>query len=199
MELVNYGMSFQDYSPQKLIEGVVIKDLTEFSDSGGSFCEVLKFTLANYSGEARAIADLELILLDNENKRSTNQLFSVNEWDGEQGGELQLNYSYLLPKVIKAFHIHKKQTDVWFIPPNNRCIVNLFDVRKGREIQHNRFIMGIKPQLLLIPPGVAHGIGNPYTHIVNLFYMVNRFFNKEDELRLNWDRFGREMWEVENG
>src|SRR2546430_14440437 len=29
----------------------------------------------------------------------------------------QINYSELSPGAIKAFHLHTRQTDVWFVPP----------------------------------------------------------------------------------
>jgi hypothetical protein len=35
----------------------------------------------------------------------------------------QINYSELEPGAIKAFHIHRGQTDVWFVPPSDKILV----------------------------------------------------------------------------
>src|SRR2546428_215681 len=43
----------------------------------------------------------------------------------------QVNYSEVAPGVIKAFHIHGRQTDVWYVPPADRMLIVLLDVRKG--------------------------------------------------------------------
>jgi len=46
----------------------------------------------------------------------------------------QVNYSEMDPGVIKAFHLHRRQTDVWFIPPSDKMLVVLVDVRARSEI-----------------------------------------------------------------
>ena len=43
----------------------------------------------------------------------------------------QINFSVLEPLAIKAFHLHERQTDVWFVPPSDKIILVLADVRKG--------------------------------------------------------------------
>ena len=45
----------------------------------------------------------------------------------------QVNYSEMDPGVIKAFHIHRRQTDVWFVPPDDKMLVVLLDVRAGSK------------------------------------------------------------------
>src|SRR5712664_4535562 len=37
----------------------------------------------------------------------------------------QVNYSEMDPGIIKAFHIHRRQTDVWFVPPDDKMLVVL--------------------------------------------------------------------------
>ena len=41
----------------------------------------------------------------------------------------QINYSEVEPGVIKAFHLHQRQTDIWYVPPSDRMLVVLLDVR----------------------------------------------------------------------
>src|SRR6266446_4457630 len=39
----------------------------------------------------------------------------------------QINYSELAPGAIRAFHLHTRQTDVWYVPPGDRLLVVLVD------------------------------------------------------------------------
>src|SRR2546430_15378503 len=75
----------------------------------------------------------------------------------------QVNYSELAPGAIKAFHLHARQTDVWFVPPSDRMLVVLLDVRKGSRTEgaRQRVVLGNggsrRPP---IPPGVPHRVRN---------------------------------------
>jgi hypothetical protein len=68
----------------------------------------------------------------------------------------QINYSTVEPGSIKAFHVHLRQTDVWFVPPEDRILLVLVDVREesstaGRQV---RMLLGDgQPELVRIPPG----------------------------------------------
>src|SRR5215475_8621188 len=75
----------------------------------------------------------------------------------------QINYSELEPGVVKAFHVHLRQTDVWFVPPSDRVLVVLVDVRESSATRGTtmRLMLGNgSSRLLRIPPGVAHGARN---------------------------------------
>ena len=115
----------------------------------------------------------------------------------------QINYSVLEPLAIKAFHLHTRQTDVWYVPPSDKLLLVLADVRKGSpsEGQKLRMVLGDgNSRLVRIPPGVAHGCrnlrpGSPCT----IVYFVDLQFSTGadcDEGRLPWDHFGPEIWEV---
>src|SRR5947208_14551409 len=43
----------------------------------------------------------------------------------------QVNYSEVEPGVIKAFHVHTRQTDVWYVPPSGRMLFVLVHVPTG--------------------------------------------------------------------
>jgi dTDP-4-dehydrorhamnose 3,5-epimerase len=115
----------------------------------------------------------------------------------------QVNFSVLEPLAIKAFHLHKRQTDVWFVPPSDKLLLVLADVRAGSptEGQVMRFVLGDgNSRLVRIPPGVAHGCRNlrPATTSTILYFVDVQFAVDEtcDEGRIPWDHFGAEVWEV---
>lgn len=116
----------------------------------------------------------------------------------------QINYSQVLSGVIKAFHLHANQEDIWFVPPCDRVLVVLHDARKGSATEGTtmRFVMGDgKSQLLYIPRGVAHGYTNASDARAQLVYFVNQQFDPEspDEKRLPWDFVGKEVWDIIKG
>ncbi len=116
----------------------------------------------------------------------------------------QMNYSIMEPLAIKAFHLHKRQTDVWFVPPSDKILLVLADVRKGSptEGEVRRLVLGdTKSFQVRIPPGVAHGCKNlrPSSQSAIIYFVDVQFSVDEncDEGRLPWDHFGEEVWEVE--
>ncbi|MBK7644335.1 MAG: dTDP-4-dehydrorhamnose 3,5-epimerase family protein [Planctomycetes bacterium] len=118
----------------------------------------------------------------------------------------QVNYSILEPLAIKAFHMHRRQTDVWFVPPSDKLLLVLADVRTGSptEGQIMRFVLGDSTsRLVRIPPGVAHGCRNLRTASSSaILYFVDVQFSTDeqcDEGRLPWDHFGAQIWETERG
>lgn len=61
--------------------------------------------------------------------------------------------------MIKAFHYHEKQDDLWFFPTGHAQVV-LYDLREDSKTKGETdvYYMGEdNPMLLLIPKGVAHG------------------------------------------
>ncbi len=118
----------------------------------------------------------------------------------------QVNYSEMAPGVIKAFHMHFRQTDVWYVPPCDRLLLVLHDCRVGSPTSGRsmRFMLGDgKDRLVRIPPGVAHGARNLGSATGRIIYMVDVQFsvaaNECDEGRLPWDHLGADIWEVTRG
>src|SRR6266542_906472 len=121
----------------------------------------------------------ELLRLDGGSPRSLNG-FTIR----------QINYSEMEPGVIKAFHLHTRQTDVW----------------KGSRTEGvcQRIVLGAgASRLVRIPPGVAHGVRNIGTTTGHLIYFVDEYFTTDpatcDEGRLPWDYIGPEIWEMTRG
>ncbi len=118
----------------------------------------------------------------------------------------QVNYSEMDPGVIKAFHLHRRQTDVWFVPPDDRMLLVLIDVRAGSPTEgaQRRLILGDgAARLVRIPPGVAHGVRNLGAARGRIIYFVDTHFTADpaqcEEGRLPWDFAGAEIWEPTRG
>lgn len=154
------------------IEGVRVVPLRRFNDDGGSMTE-----LARLAGDA-----------------------GVQGIDGFRAA--QVNHSTVAPGVIKAFHVHKAQTDLWFVPPEDRVLLVLVDIRDGSSSARRAMKMllgGGSSALVRIPPGVAHGCRNVGDRTATIVYFTDRHFSAEasstDEGRLPWDLVGAEIWE----
>jgi dTDP-4-dehydrorhamnose 3,5-epimerase len=118
----------------------------------------------------------------------------------------QINYGEVAPGAIKAFHLHRRQTDVWYVPPADRMLVVLVDVRQGSPTEgaQLRLVLGDgTSRLLRIPPGVAHGVRNLAGTTGRLIYLVDAQFSPGpetcDEGRLPWDFAGPAVWDVARG
>lgn len=103
----------------------------------------------------------------------------------------QTNFTVAHPEVIKAFHWHRKQTDLWFCVSGNIETV-LYDRREDspthREIQ--TVAMGeFNPVAILIPSGVVHGYRVLGTISAGLVYLVDQEYDptKPDEERIPYD------------
>ena len=75
----------------------------------------------------------------------------------------QINYSVMEPGAIKAFHLHSRQTDVWYVPPTDRLLMVLVDVRKGSATEGMLtmlcFGLGTVPAMLSV--GTARALVRP--------------------------------------
>ena len=118
----------------------------------------------------------------------------------------QVNYSELEPGQIKAYHLHARQTDVWFVPPSDRMLVVLLDARQGSRTQGTRMRVTLgsgASRLLRIPPGVAHGVRNLAPTTGRIIYFTDLHFSPEpaacDEGRLPWDFAGADVWDPARG
>lgn len=169
-----------------------------------------KYAVQDYKAK-RTIEGLEIVQL----KRFNDDGGSMTELARLDGGmvqalkgfqALQVNYSVMEPLAIKAFHMHKRQTDVWFVPPSDKLLLVVADVRKGSPTENlvQRIVLGDgNSRLVRIPPGVAHGAKNlrPTAPSVIIYFVDVQFSTDEscDEGRLPWDHFGAQVWEVERG
>jgi dTDP-4-dehydrorhamnose 3,5-epimerase len=168
------AVTTQSYAPRPRIEGVRLIDLQLFSDEGGDFCELARF-----------LGDGALSLVPGFHPA-------------------QISYTLMEPGTIKAWHLHRLQDDVWFIPPSDRLIVGLIDLREESTSYDvcMRLVMGAgKARLLLVPRGVAHGVANRTSRPASVIYFTNQSFDPEnpDEHRLPYDLRGSDFWMVMPG
>jgi dTDP-4-dehydrorhamnose 3,5-epimerase len=166
------NLSKQNYGTKNHIHDVQIIELKRHSDDGGAFTELARLS----EDEIKNIPGFKI---------------------------RQVNFSEMDPGSIKAFHIHLNQTDIWFVPPDDKLLLILKDLRADSESSgiSMRLILGDKnSQLVVIPPGIAHGCKNLGTNTANIIYFIDKQFVSEpescDEYRLPWDQFGKELWDV---
>lgn len=103
----------------------------------------------------------------------------------------QASWSMSYPGVIKAFHYHEKQDDLWFFPAGNAQVV-LYDLRESSPTKGETsvFYMGEEnPIMLLIPKGVAHGYRVLGEKAAVIIYFTTESYNPKspDEKRIKWD------------
>ena len=166
-------ISRQNYLPKQQIEGVKLIDLKCFHDDTGDFLEL---------GRLSKVGALKGVL---------------------PGFKLkQINWSQVLPGAIKAGHLHKKQDDIWFVPPGDRLLVGLLDVRaksKSKGVKMRLILGPSQAQLLFIPAGLIHGCANPFSRTITLIYLVNQHWTGADEYRIDYKIFGQKFWQMQVG
>lgn len=164
----------QSYAGKVSIEGVVLKKIPHFAADDGTFLEV---TRMQQNGTVQDFPDFT---------------------------PRQVSYSVMIPGAIKAFHLHYKQHDLWFIHPSTHLLVGLYDVREGSKTFEvsTRLSLGLgQAYLLLIPPGVAHGAANITNKEQTLLYFTDQCFDPDnpDEHRLPHNIISDDFWEIQPG
>lgn len=106
-------------------------------------------------------------------------------------GIAQTTYTVAYPGVIKAFHWHKRQKDVWFFATGMAQVV-LFDLREDSPThrQTDVLYMGERnPLLVSIPECVAHGYRVLGDAPAGLFYHTTATYDPRnpDEERIPFD------------
>ena len=114
----------------------------------------------------------------------------------------QWSMSWMVQDTIKAWHIHKVQTDYWFVVSGvvkaavckiNDEGMNSFSeaVRAGYYSEVYTYTLGDNqmPEVLVIPPGVAHGLKVLQGPAV-LMYVTSEEYNPKDEGRIPYDALG---------
>lgn len=113
----------------------------------------------------------------------------------------QVSAALSYPGTIKAFHIHKHQTDFWAVLAG-MLQVALVDLRSGSPTHGRRntmYVGKLRPWQILIPPGVAHGYKVIGPEPAMLVYVTNRFYNPKDEGRIPHNDAGIHYdWETQH-
>jgi len=103
----------------------------------------------------------------------------------------QTTYTEAYPGVIKAFHWHRRQKDLWFFSSGMAQVV-LHDLREGSPTRGKTevYFMGERnPLLLCIPEHVAHGYRVLGSKPACLFYHTTDVYDpaNPDEERIAFD------------
>lgn len=129
--------------------------------------------------------------------------FLPEQWFAQMSRSLVYARGGNPPELIKAFHWHKKQWDYWDIVVGNARVV-LVDLRADSPTSGvvQTLILGENsPQMVAIPPLVAHGYQVLGLENVHLVYYVTEPYSPADpdEGRIAWDdpRIGFD-WRIEN-
>jgi dTDP-4-dehydrorhamnose 3,5-epimerase len=103
----------------------------------------------------------------------------------------QTSYTETHPGVIKAFHWHKRQWDMWFVIKGMAQVV-LYDQRENSPTKGETQVICAgedNPCLISIPPGVAHGYRVLGNRRIGLFYHTSEAYDptNPDEERIPFD------------
>ena len=114
---------------------------------------------------------------------------------------MQVSAALSLPGTIKAFHIHRHQTDYW-CPASGMFQVALVDLRPDSPAFGRRntlYVGALRPWQILIPPGVGHGYKVISREPGMLVYVTNRVYNPADEGRIAYNDPGIQYdWELQH-
>jgi dTDP-4-dehydrorhamnose 3,5-epimerase len=144
-----------------LIDGVLIEPLEIHADDRGFFAELARLGEAGLTDRLAA--------------------------DGRRRVQVSTTLSY--PGTIKAIHYHYEQTDLW-IPVSGMLQVFLNDLRRSSRtfgLINTLYVGKFRPWKILIPPGVAHGYKVLGTEPAQLVYLMDRYYNPEDEGRMPYN------------
>jgi dTDP-4-dehydrorhamnose 3,5-epimerase len=172
IETAKNALYTQDYGPKSMIEGVKLFPLKNMVGEDGDFAEVLRFS---QNGALELVPEFTIA---------------------------QINHSTQFPGAVKAWHVHFKQNEIWFIPPQSHFLVGLWDVRQDSataDVTMRVPMGGGGAKLLFIPKGVAHGAINHSKETATIIYFVDQTFNSEDpdEHRIPWDTKGADFWDAQ--
>jgi dTDP-4-dehydrorhamnose 3,5-epimerase len=101
----------------------------------------------------------------------------------------QWSHALMYPGTAKAWHVHQRQTDWWYVI--GAVKVALCDLRDGSPTKGRlaEFLMGDRrPSCLRIPPGVAHGCRA--LELSHILYVTSHEYSPEDEGRIPHDDLG---------
>ena len=113
----------------------------------------------------------------------------------------QISAALSYPGTIKAFHIHRFQTDCW-AAASGMFQVALCDLRADSPTfgKINTMYVGtLRTWQITIPPGVAHGYKVVGAEPGMLVYVTDRTYNPDDEGRIAYDHPGIHYdWELQH-
>ncbi len=107
----------------------------------------------------------------------------IRESEGIMPQIKQISVGRTLPGIIKAFHWHKKQDDIFYVFNGNIQLV-LYDQRENSptygKIQEILLGKSFDPEIIFIPRGVLHGYKTLEGKEAEVLYLTNNEYNSLD-------------------
>jgi dTDP-4-dehydrorhamnose 3,5-epimerase len=104
------------------------------------------------------------------------------DWNLDLGIVAQVFQVKLFPGCLSAWHAHEFTLDRLFVNDGVIKIV-LYDTRKNSPTYGyiNEFRLGsMRPGLIVIPPGIWHGVQNISNEVSSLLNLVDKAYNYDD-------------------
>lgn len=103
-------------------------------------------------------------------------------------------------EVIRAFHGHMREEKYIYVSKGSAKIICSKIVKD--KIINPPFIFVLnsnKPTILKIPKGFVNGFKSLEENTTIIFFSTSSLEeSKGDDIRFNWDFFGKEVWETKN-
>lgn len=171
----------------------------------------------------RDLSDIEESI-EHAEKAQIPLLMSVEKYQDDRGWSFvnmlqglhrfgQINFSHIHPGTVKAWHRHKKQTDLWIVVQGDLKIGVVKEKETGgfENPAHKQQDLWIQdfwitvlgehnPGILVIPPGLWHGCAVVTPYPAGLVYVVTEPYDPHspDEERRRFDYWKSVRWEVEH-
>lgn len=118
-----------------------------------------------------------------------------DEWFPAAAPMVQANRGDRVAGTVVGLHYHRFQADYWYVPEGTARVV-LFDIRSGSPTEGASWTtdLGVQPDGthchdgIYIPRGVGHGFAALTDTTVS--YLVDGYYNPDDELGVAWDDAG---------
>ena len=122
----------------------------------------------------------------------------MNLFQGVLGPQGQINYSVMYPGVIKAWHRHSRQSDMWLVTMGHLKL-GVHNQDDGRSWLA---VIGEKnPGIMIIPPPLWHGATATGGQPGGVLYYVSAAYDPADpdEQRRPFDSIEGFTWETRHG
>lgn len=114
------------------------------------------------------------------------------QWFPEGREMVQGNRADRAAACVVGLHYHLHQADYWYVPSGTARVV-LHDLRTGSPTDGATLTLDLGARSdgshdhrgVYIPPGVAHGFASLTD--MTITYLVDGYYNPDDELGLAWD------------
>lgn len=132
--------------------------------------------------QSHAITDVRVLEARWVNK-SNGRLVELfrRDWFGGDVDIEQVFHVILNPDRVSAWHVHEHTTDRLFVPSGHVRVV-LYDMR-SESPGHGRIMELLlsehRPQLVVVPPGIWHGVENVGDEPATIVNMPNRAYEYE--------------------